>query len=86
MRDGGSSAIRLAGRWSSDIYELYIRLSREAVVRLGRVVGSTKFDDLERGEFVSEELELRPFEMGADAAFEDDALLRETEEDFDELR
>ena len=33
--------------------------------------------------FVSEELQLRPFEMGADAAFEDDALLRETELDFD---
>ena len=73
------SAIRLAGRWSSDVYEIYLRLSREAAVRLGRVVGSTSFDDLERGEFISEELEMRPFEMGAPDAFADASLLKDTE-------
>ena len=73
------SAIRLAGRWSSDVYEIYVRLSRQAASRLGRVIGSTAFNDLERGEFVSEELEMRPLELNHEEAFRDEALVADTE-------
>ena len=73
------SAIRLAGRWSSDVYEIYVRLSRQAASRLGRVIGSSAFEDLERGEFISEELELRPLECNHEAAFEDADLMASTE-------
>ena len=59
-------------------------MSREAAVRLGRVVGSTHFEELERGEFISEELELRPFEVGSAEAFEDDELVRASARDFEE--
>ena len=69
------SAIRLAGRWSSDVYEIYVRLSRQAASRLGRVIGSSAFEDLERGEFISEELELRPLECNHEAAFDDADLM-----------
>ena len=73
------SAIRLLGRWSSDIYEVYVRHSRQAAARLGRLIGSTVFEDLERGEFISEELELRPYEMGDPEAFNDADLHAATE-------
>jgi hypothetical protein len=51
------SLIRLMGRWASDVYEIYTRLSREAVVRVGVQVGSTAFNDIERG-FRTEDLEV----------------------------
>jgi hypothetical protein len=54
--DVSPSLIRLMGRWASDIYEIYTRVSREAVVRMSVMVASTPFHDVERG-FVSEELE-----------------------------
>ena len=39
-------------------------ISRDLIhLRLGRTIGSTPFEDLERGEFVSEELELLPHEF-----------------------
>ena len=69
------SAIRIAGRWSSDIYEIYVRLSKQGAARLGATIGSTAFEDLERGEFVSEELELLPHELVHDFPVEADLAL-----------
>ena len=73
LRIGGATAalaagisptlIRLMGRWSSDVYEIYTRMSREAATRCGLVVGSTQFYDLESGGFTSEELEILPGEV-----------------------
>ena len=73
MRIGGASAayaagiepsaIRIAGRWSSDIYEIYVRLSARGAAQLGATIGSTTFEDLERSTFASEELELLPAEL-----------------------
>ena len=60
----GPAAIRAAGRWSSDIYELYCRLSRESAAHVSVVIGSTPFADLERGvEFCDEELMLTTEEL-----------------------
>ena len=39
-----------------------------------RVIGSTAFTDLERGEFHAEELELLPSELAVSAGFDDDEL------------
>lgn len=59
LRIGGATAalaagvdpavIRCMGRWSSDVYEIYMRLSREAAARVSTVVASTGFHDMERG-------------------------------------
>ena len=59
LRIGGATAasaadlnpatIRAAGRWSSDVYVLYTRASRQAAMRVATVIGSTPFEDLERG-------------------------------------
>eukprot|EP00966_Prymnesium_polylepis_P161728 3737982-Prymnesium_polylepis.1 len=48
------SVIRITGRWSSDVWEIYARITKQAAVRVSAVVGSTPFDDSERGEFTSE--------------------------------
>ena len=53
-----------------------------AGARNGRVIGSTFYEDIERGEFVSEELELRGVEVGDE--FTDEALFREAAPDFEE--
>ena len=75
LRIGGATAalaagvpptlIRIAGRWASDVYQIYTRLSMEAAAGMAVVIGSTPFHEAERGEFVSEELEALPFEMAA---------------------
>ena len=74
------AAIRVAGRWASDIYEIYTRCSREAAARLATVIGSTRFDDLERGEeFADEELLLTTAERPAQRAedFVEDDLIKD---------
>ena len=43
------AAIRAAGRWSSDVYMLYTRASRQAAMHVATVIGSTSFEDMERG-------------------------------------
>ena len=75
LRIGGATAalaagvqptlIRVLGRWSSDIYEIYCRLSLEAAAGMGAVIGSTPFEDVEQGEFVTEELEATSLELAA---------------------
>ena len=72
LRIGGATAalaagiapaqIRLAGRWASDVAEVYMRMSRQAGHNLSVVIGSTGFDDLERDTFKTEELEVLPSE------------------------
>jgi hypothetical protein len=59
LRIGGATAalaagiqptlIRVLGRWSSDIYEIYCRLSLEAAAGMGALIGSTPFEDVEQG-------------------------------------
>ena len=73
LRIGGATAalaagippetIRLLGRWSSDCYQLYVRMTRQAAGDVGVRIGSTSFDDIERRAFKSEELVL-PSEYG----------------------
>ena len=74
LRIGGATAalaaglspasIRAAGRWSSEIYQIYCRLSRQSAVGVATTIGSTPFEDLERGvSFVDEELMLTVDEM-----------------------
>ena len=58
------AAIRAAGRWSSDVYVLYTRASRLAALSVSSVIGSTPFEDIERGvQFCDEELLLTTAEM-----------------------
>ena len=47
------AALRAAGRWSSDVYQLYARASAQALQLIATVVGSTPFEDLERSEFLN---------------------------------
>ena len=75
LRIGGATAalaagvqptlIRVLGRWSSDIYEIYCRLSLEAAAGMGALIGSTPFEDVEQGEFVTEDLEATSLELAA---------------------
>ena len=81
-------ALRAAGRWSSDIYLLYTRASRQAVQQISVVIGSTPFEDLERGQFVDEELTIATSEMRArggeyDSLF-DDEMIADALNDYDE--
>jgi hypothetical protein len=89
LRIGGASAalaagvepsvLRICGRWNSDIFEIYARLSREAASRVTSLIGSTAFFDLERG-FHSEELEMLPEELAiGGAVFDTDELAIEDE-------
>ena len=78
------SVIRIAGRWSSDVWELYARLTQESACDISRIVGSSSFVDVERGSFVSEELEMTPAELavyGADLDGDGDADFSDDEGD-----
>ena len=82
LRIGGATAaaaagvepavIRVCGRWSSDIFEIYTRLTQQAAANMTGVIGSTAFNDLERGEFHHEELEILPHELEVDTLFEEE--------------
>ena len=57
------ATIRAAGRWSSDIYVIYCRISKESAASVATCIGSTPFEDLERGaQFVGEEMVLSAWE------------------------
>ena len=63
MAAGVSPAqIRLLGRWSSDVAELYMRMTQQSAGDFSTIVGSTAFDDIERYTFKTEELEILPVE------------------------
>ena len=67
LRIGGATAalaagvppnlIRMMGRWDSDVYEIYCRLSQQSALRVGAAVASAEVDTFEEA-FHSEELEL----------------------------
>ena len=71
LRIGGATAalaagvppelIRLIGRWSSDVYEIYCRLSAQAALRVGAAIGSASVSPL-GARFEYESLELLPDE------------------------
>ena len=72
LRIGGATAalaagvspqlIRLMGRWSSDIYEIYCRMSLQAALGVGLAITSAEVDSFESG-FHDEILELQPEEL-----------------------
>ena len=74
LRIGGATAalaagvapaqIRMMGRWSSDVYEIYCRLSEEAALRVGAAIGSARVRPAARA-FTHEHLELLPDEIAA---------------------
>ena len=73
LRIGGASAalaagvppalIRIMGRWSSDAYEVYCRMSTQAAMGVGRAIAAAATDPLERRQFHSEYLELLDSEV-----------------------
>ena len=85
LRIGGATAalaagvppqlIRLMGRWCSDVYEVYCRMSQEAAVGVGRAVTSADVTTLEGVGFRHDHLELLPHELQLlhDGAVEDEA-------------
>ena len=54
--------IRLLGRWSSDIYEIYCRMSEQSALRAGASIASAVVQPLARA-FHEEHLELLPEEI-----------------------
>ena len=96
LRIGGATAalaagmspaqIRAAGRWGSDVYQIYTRLSPEAAFQMAVVVGSSDFEDVERTlAFVDEELTFTTAEMQpADVSFLDQEDYYDAHEDEDE--
>ena len=66
--------IRLMGRWSSDIYEIYCRMSKQSALHVGRALASAQVTQVHQS-FTREELELLPDELEGirSAAVEDPA-------------
>ena len=94
LRIGGATAalaagvqptlIRVAGRWSSDIYQIYCRLSLElAAAGMAVVIGSTPFQDAEQGAFRTEELETTGMEFGALRDVDLDPMSDDDDYDYD---
>ena len=77
-------AIRAAGRWCSEIYRIYCRVSRQAAAALGGVIGSTAFEDVEREAFVDEELTYTGAASATGYGFIEQELVAATVEDMDE--
>ena len=81
LRIGGASAalaagvppalIRMMGRWSSDVYEIYCRMSVEAALQVGTALSSATMSTFEAG-FHEEHLELLPEEVAFLAGPDDD--------------
>ena len=67
------SLIRLMGRWSSDVYLLYCRMSAQAALGVGRSILTADVDTLEQG-FHSEHLELTQAEVDEHLAVDFDGL------------
>ena len=74
LRIGGATAalaagvppqlIRLLGRWSSDVYQIYCRMSSQAAIAAGQQLASAEVDTVEGG-FHEEHLEMLPAEVSA---------------------
>ena len=65
------SLIRLMGRWSSDVYLLYCRMSLESAFGVGQSIASAQVHS-GAGEFHEEHLELTHAEVEAHRGFDDD--------------
>ena len=75
LRIGGATAalaagvppqlIRLLGRWSSDVYQIYCRMSTQAAITAGVQLSSADVSTLEGGGFHDEALEMLPQEVSA---------------------
>ena len=82
------STIRAAGRWSSEVYSIYCRLSRQSAAGVATLIGSTPFEDLERGVmFVDEELMLTADEVPSAtiSSFIERDLLEDAWDDEDQV-
>ena len=87
LRIGGATAalaagvppalIRLMGRWSSDVYEVYCRLSSQAALRVGGSIAAAEVETVEGG-FHEEHLELLAAEV---QQFQGDGFLAPDEAD-----
>jgi hypothetical protein len=84
LRIGGATAglagklseqiLRAAGRWSSDAAELYARASKEAMMSVALIVGSTPFEDVERNAFLDEDLMVTKASLAAGRGFSADSI------------
>jgi hypothetical protein len=93
LRIGGATAalaagvppnlIRLMGRWKSDVYELYCRMSVEAALGVGVAIASSSVAPLSEVCFHDEHLELQPEEL--ELLRGDAGEIAEGDEDEDEL-
>ena len=94
LRIGGATAalaagvppalIRIMGRWSSDVYEIYCRMSLQSAIGVGRAITSASVDTTAM-RFRTEELELTRAEVveayGGQAALERDEIDAAQEQD-----
>ena len=81
LRIGGATAalaagvppalIRLMGRWSSDVYEIYCRMSEQSALGVGQSIAAADVSTFEGG-FQEEHLELQPDEVATFTAFDID--------------
>ena len=77
------SLIRMMGRWSSDIYEIYCRMSIEAALSVGKAICSATVSPADDRAFHEEHLELLPEEVDRNRALmgtdvdDDDAIEEE---------
>ena len=72
LRIGGATAalaqnvspalIRLMGRWSSDVYEIYCRMSQQSAVHVGKLIATAHVNQVNEA-FQFEELEYLPSEI-----------------------
>lgn len=80
------AAIRAAGRWGSDVYTLYTRISVQSARGLASAIGSSGFEEAERAvAFVDEELTFTTEEMlPGDISFLEAQDLADLQADEDE--
>ena len=93
LRIGGATAalaagvppqmIRLMGRWSSDVYEIYCRLSVQAALSVGKAICSAQVDSASDRAFHAEHLEMLPEEVDANRRVVGDADVGDEYDDLD---
>ena len=91
LRIGGATAalaagvspnlIRLMGRWQSDVYELYCRMSVEAALGVGIAIASSSVSPLSEVGFHEEHLEMQPDELELLRGEADEAALDDEGDD-----
>ena len=80
------SVIRAMGRWSSEVYEIYTRMSKEAAARVSSTIASTPFHDMERGGFqtdaLDESADIPMYDLDLDVSRDDDGDAGSDEDEF----